>query len=294
MLLEAAAISALGLSVYSWAIEPSWRKIVHRSVRLKGSFPRSLRVLHLSDFHFTPGAAGRKRFLRRIADADEVDFIFITGDFIDTNPGIDACVDALRPLKARYGVYAVLGNHDYVHISWRNWLHRTGTMVYDLCHKFNDVERLKTELESIGISVLRNERRVVETDAGPVTIVGVDDPYTKHDDIPAAFDGFQKNGPSFVLIHTPDRYRELAERDVDMVFSGHTHGGQVCLPFYGPIITRSLAPRNMAYGLNHLNGTVYYTTRGVGSSNLSRPRFLCRPEINYFEFVFDGAAAQLK
>lgn len=285
MWLTTAAAAGAGLFLYSWFIEPRWRKIFHHSIPLEKQNLPPLKVLHISDFHFYRGAEERKRFLQSLAGC-EMDFIFITGDFIDNNPGIDICIEALRPLKARYGVYAVLGNHDYVHIKWRNWFHRTGSLVYDLCHEFNDVERLTAELKKIGIRVLRNEREVVEINGVSVTIAGVDDPYTRRDDIPQTFGGYVKNGPCFVLIHTPDRYRELAEYHADMVFSGHTHGGQVCLPFWGPIITRSLAPRYMAYGLNDLNGTKYYTTRGVGSSRWSRPRFLCRPEINYFEFLF--------
>ncbi|MBN2329602.1 MAG: metallophosphoesterase [Candidatus Omnitrophica bacterium] len=285
MWLITAAAAGAGLFLYSWFIEPRWRRIFHRSISLGKHDLQPLKILHLSDFHFYRGADERKRFLQGLSGR-ELDFIFITGDFIDNDSGIDVCIEALRPLKARYGIYAVLGNHDYVHISWRSWFHRTGTLVYDLCHEFNDVERLAGELKKIGIRILRNERDVVEVDGVPITIAGVDDPYTQHDDIPQTFDGYTKDGPCFVLIHTPDRYRELAERHVDMVFSGHTHGGQICLPFWGPIITRSLAPRRMAYGLNDLNGTKYYTTRGVGSSRWTRPRFLCRPEINYFEFLF--------
>lgn len=287
MWMETIAASFAGLSVYSWVIEPSWRRILHRTLHLKSAHASTLRILHLSDFHFYPGANGRKRFLHKIAEADRnVDLIFITGDFIDNNRGIDLCIEALRPLKARYGIYAVLGNHDYVHVNWRSLFHRTGTRVYDLCHALNDVEQLVKKLEDLGIAVLRNERKTLPTEGGSITIAGVDDPYTEHDDIAKTFAGYQKDGPCFVLIHTPDLYRDLVQYDADMVFSGHTHGGQVCLPFWGPIMTRSLAPRHMAYGLHSLNGTLYYTTRGMGSSRMSHPRFLCRPEIHYFDFHF--------
>lgn len=281
------AAAAAGLSVYSWFIEPQWRRILYRTIRLRGSLRRPLRILHLSDFHFYPGATGRKRFLHQLAER-ELDLIFITGDFIDNDRGIGLCIEALRPLQAKYGVYAVLGNHDYVHVSWRSLFHRTGTLVYDLCHERNDVERLTVELQKIGIVILRNERKAVDIDGVPVTIAGVDDPYTRHDDIPKTLAGDREEGPCFVLVHTPDRFREIAAYKPDIVFCGHTHGGQICVPFYGPIVTRSLAPRVMAYGFHSLNGTIFFTTRGVGSSRLSRPRFLCRPEVNFFEFHFDG------
>ncbi len=286
MWLEATAAAA-GFSLYSWFIEPRWRRILHHKVQLLGSLPKPLRILHLSDLHFFKGAVGRKKFLHQLADC-EVDFIFFTGDFIDNNQGIDLCIEALRPLKARYGIYAVLGNHDFLHVGLKNILHRTSTSVYDLCHVYNDHEQLTQRLTEIGIVVLQNQRVTVKVDGMPVTIAGIDDPYTEHDDIPATFKDYKKKGLCFTLIHTPDKYQELAQVGADLVLSGHTHGGQICIPFWGPIITRSMAPRKMAYGFNQLDGTTYYTTRGLGSSRLSRPRFLCRPEVVFFEIHGDG------
>lgn len=286
MLLETAAVSVIGLSAYSFFVEPRWHRIMHRTVLLKGASLPPLRILHLSDFHFYPGKTERVKLVHRLAQ-EAVDLIFITGDLIDTNDGIPISIEALRPLRAKYGVYCTFGNHDYVHVKFHNIFH-VKRRKFD-CSKYekNDIERLAGELAGIGIQVLRNQRVTIEVDGAPVIIAGIDDPYTEHDDIASTFAGYRKEGPCFVLIHTPDRYQELAEYNVDMVFSGHTHGGQICLPFYGPIITRTEAPREFAYGLNRLNGTVYFTTRGIGSSKRTYPRFNCRPEVNFFTVEFD-------
>lgn len=288
MLMETAAAAVAGLTAYSWLIEPRWCRIRRHTIHLPGCPMRPLRILHLSDFHFYRGSQYRKRFLARLA-GEPVDLIFITGDLIDNDGGIDLCLEALRPLRAPHGIYATLGNHDYMHVKWRNLIHRTGAVIDEKGRTPNDVDRLVRGLRDLGIVVLRNQRAEVTIEGVPVTIAGVDDPYTRHDDIEATFQGFVKQGPCLALIHSPCKYDKLTGRGVDMVFSGHTHGGQVCVPFFGPLITRTHAPRKMAYGLNRLNGTVYYTTRGLGSSPLTYPRFNCRPEVNFFELHFGNS-----
>lgn len=285
MLIPATAATLLGLSAYSWFVEPQRYRIRHHALSIKGSLSTPLRILQISDFHFYRGQLGRKRFLARLAQI-EVDLIFITGDLIDNNSGIDLCLESLKPLKAKYGIYCVLGNHDYVHVSFRHLFHRTGTPVEQLGYTYNDTERLVSGLMEMGIHVLRNERRNVFIEGGEITIAGIDDPYLKRDDIPAVFKDFDKQHPCFVLIHAPDRYQQLMEVGADMVFSGHTHGGQVCIPFWGPLITRSRAPRQYSSGLTRVNGTIFHTTRGIGSSRLTRPRFFCPPEVNLFEISF--------
>lgn len=293
MFLEASAALA-GLSLYSFFVEPHRFTIRHKSVHLKGPDHAPLSVLHLSDFHFYKGKIARKKFLHRLAQRIQekpVDFIFITGDLIDDDSGIDLCIEALRPLKAKYGVYAVLGNHDYIHVQLRDIFTSTGTL-HKKVRKQNDVERLVRELAAIGVTVLRNERLSVDIEGAPVTLVGIDDPYIYKDDIPKAFAGFQKNGPCLVLVHSPERYREIAENGADMVFSGHTHGGQIRIPGVGPVVTRSDAPREYCYGLNRLNGTTYYTTCGLGVGRITHVRLFCRPEVVFFQLHFGAQNAK--
>ncbi len=285
MIVETAAAAAIGVAVFSLFIEPRRFQVHKQTIELAGPELRPLDVLHLSDLHFYRGRTARKHFLNRLAD-QPMDLIFITGDLIDDDSGIDLCLEALRAFHSRYGIYCVLGNHDYVHITVRDLFHRTGAPPRARGRRPNNIERLKNELEDMGIQVLQNERREIIIDDIPVTIAGVDDPYLYRDDIPKTFSNYEKKGPCFVLIHTPDRYQELSELGADMVFSGHTHGGQVCAPFLGPIITRTTAPRKFVSGLVRMNGTLFHTTKGVGSGRLTRPRFLCPPEVTFFKIKF--------
>ena len=111
------------------------------------------------------------------------------------------------------------------------------------------------------------------------------------DDLKATFTGYEKTGPCLVLVHSPERHVELLEYPVDMVFSGHTHGGQICLPWYGPLITRTTAPRRFAHGLIQENGTVFHTSRGIGTGRITRPRFWCPPEATYFTLTWEPPTA---
>lgn len=287
MLIETATAVAAGVGMYSMLIEPRWFRLYKKHVRLKPAPLPEIDILHLSDLHLYKGRGEALPFLRKIA-RQEYDFIFVTGDLIENNSGIPLAAEALKPFRARYGKFAVLGNHDYYHTRFEDVFRKTGGLPVNPESKLNDIPRLIDEMANIGVEVLRNERRDVPLGDNGVTIAGVDDPYVARDDIRATFDGFSKTGPLFVLVHSPEKHPEIAPLNPDMVFSGHTHGGQVCLPFIGPITTRSKAPRRYAKGLLRENGTVFYTSRGVGTGRLTRPRFWCPPEATLFRVSFDA------
>ncbi len=290
MFFETAAGAVLGVAAYGLFIEPRRFRVLRQAVDLKGPSLNPLNILHLSDFHFYSGRQARIRFLHRLAK-EQYDLVFITGDLIDDDSGIDLCLEALQPLKARHGIYAVLGNHDYVHITVRDLFHRTGAKPRERHKQANNVARLIQGLRELGIHVLQNERVEIRIEGIPFTIAGVDDPYEYRDDIRKTFEGYEKSGPCFVLVHTPDRYKELSELEPDMVFSGHTHGGQVRMPLVGPLVTRTTAPRQFASGLVRMNGTVFHTTHGVGSGRLTKPRLWCPPEVTVFHVNFGHSPA---
>lgn len=277
-----------GPLVYSLWIEPRRIRIRKRRIDLQGPPMRPLEILHLSDLHFNPGQVAQKNIIQRIAEVP-VDLVFITGDFIDGTDGIEPCLEILRPLRARYGIFCVLGNHDYYRTSWRNLMHRTGdTRIFKRMER-NDIDRLVAGLKDLGITVLRNERKTVTIENHSITIAGLDDPYTERGDIGKTFDRYTKNGPCLVLSHAPEPYKQLADLGADLVFCGHTHGGQIRIPFFGALITRTLAPRPLAYGLNRIDQTLIYTTSGMGTSHITPPRFLCPPEVNFFTIHFNPA-----
>lgn len=283
----ASAVIAAGFGLYGWHIEPRRFQLRCRDIELPGYRLPPLTVLQLSDFHFFNGMEYRRDYLRRLAENVQPDLIFITGDLIDDNSGIDLALEAVSPFRAKHGVYCVLGNHDHVHVSFRHMFHSTGSLP-ESAHEPNDITRLVSGLRELGVTVLRNERIETTIGATSLTIAGIDDPYLRKDDIPKTFAGWVKRGPCLALAHAPERYVELAEAGVDAVFCGHTHGGQIRLPGYGPIITRSHAPRRFVDGLTRENGTVYHTSRGLGSSRYSRPRLFCPPEAHLITLRFNS------
>jgi hypothetical protein len=169
------------------------------------------RIAQLSDLH-VGSMCPYERALGWVekANALDVDLVALTGDYVTSGVSFHHDIaDALGQLKARMGVYAVMGNHDY----------------------FGDGEPLLTLLGERGIVVLRNEHVVLPRANAELCLAGVDDVYTRRIDIDAAMAGRNEALPLVVLAHDPKSFEELADRGAALVLSGHTHWGQLALPF---------------------------------------------------------------
>ncbi len=177
------------------------------------------------------------------------DLLVITGDIIQTRADISQVINFLEPLKAKDGKFFVMGNNDYEHFS------RT---------HFKRYVRL---LQSLGFSVLINAAEKVK---GRLWVVGIDDPATAHDDVDLAFSKVPGDGlPRIVLAHSTDCIDDLYPRRVDVFLTGHTHGGQVLLPFYGaPVRNTLLAEEGIYAGYHLINGIHTYINRGIGTSGI--------------------------
>ena len=278
------AVIALVL-FYAFVIEPNMIQLRRKTIELNGYAMQTLQVLHLSDMHFFAGQETRKDFMLRLADEVQPDLIFITGDLVDDDSGIGLCLEALKPFRAKYGIYGVLGNHDHFYVRFRDVFH-FGESYLKQKRKPNDTQRLLAGLDDLGIRILHNERVRLAMEHGELTIAGLDDPYLRRDDIPKTFAGYQKNGPCLALSHTPDPYKELIGAGADIIFCGHTHGGQIRLPFWGPIVTRTTAPRRMVSGLHRVEDAFIHITTGLGSGKFTYLRFLCHPEVTIFTISF--------
>jgi hypothetical protein len=150
-------------------------------------------------------------------------------------------------------VYGVLGNHDTI--------------------------RMVPALEEIGIRMLLNESEAIERGGEHIHLVGIDDAhYYRVDNIEKAAASVPVTEFSILLSHTPEIYRQAAHAGFHLLLSGHTHGGQICLPGAIPIILDSDLPRRMGAGAWTYRGMVGYTSAGVGSSILP-VRLNCPPEI---------------
>ena len=275
-----------------------------------------LTFLHLSDFHLRKNSKGKKlfKFVRNLSKLN-VDFIFITGDLMENDKNIEYLISMLSPLKAKYGKYAVFGVHDHYNKALVEFI-RNMFKKKKRYKRENDVTYMAKRLKDIGIEVLRNESRRINIgsyDIGDIEIIGLDDPIINKIDIVKAFSHIDhidslkllkksdyKNAYKsifklkeekihkinnrgklrIILMHTPDTNSiiNLARKEVDIIFGGHTHGGQVRLPLVGAVVSGCKIKTKFASGLFYFKNFVLYVTRGLGEGRYSQFRFYCQPE----------------
>jgi len=260
-LIGCGGVAAAGL-VAGVACEDRWDLKTSRiEVKLRGLGKEldGFTIGHLTDLH--RGSYIPASFVARAvktANALEPDLITITGDFVTRSARfVVSCAQALKELSAPYGKVAVLGNHDY----------------------WTDAEEVTRELtDTADVQVLKNRSILIVQGDSALTIAGLDDPVTGHDDFDATLANAPGDVPVVLLAHQPDIIEEAARRKIGLVLAGHTHGGQIVIPGLGPPVVNSRYGRRYASGLNHLANTAVYTNRGVGMAVLP-VRLNCPPEV---------------
>ena len=278
--------------IYSIYFEPRRFRRVEARIRITKGLKKPIKILHISDMHFRKGDWPKFAFLEGLQEIP-VDMVFVTGDMIEDDTGIDYCIEALGGFEPSIGVFAVFGAHD-------RWFSQLLNVVLDLSiggyHEGapNDFGRLRRELEVAGVVCLENESRRIPLPESPaagssendgIWIVGIDDKFIKRDNLEEALAGVPPNALKILLTHTVESPEELASRGFDAVFAGHSHGGQVRLPFFGPIITRSSLPRKFASGVFEVAGTQFHLNNGIGAGRWTPFRFLCPPEATFIELT---------
>jgi len=257
---------------YPIAVEPRWLDITHKRVRLtRVGLADPVRILHLADLHASAVVS-----LQMIADAiaagmaQRPDIVCFTGDFIthrfDT-PDAAEYARVLRRATAGARAFAVMGNHD-----GGRWAARTGGWADHLW-----MDRV---LEDAGIELLHNRSRVVEVRSQKLALVGTGDYWALEVETERAFRDIDERLPIVLLAHNPDTKALCSPYVWDLQLSGHTHGGQVIVPFYGPPFH---AVKDMRYlaGLKPWGSRQIHVTRGVG--NLLGVRLNCRPEVSLLD-----------
>jgi predicted MPP superfamily phosphohydrolase len=242
--------------------EPFRLTIEHHQIHLRRLPPEldGFRIVHLSDIHHSPFTS-RQQIERAVATASRLqpDIIALTGDYISKEREYAApCAELLGRLRARHGVFAVLGNHDH----WTD-----AALITDL-------------FRAEGITVLVNQGMRFEKNGASFWLAGVDDTMVGLEDLPLALAGSREEEMKLVLAHNPIILRRAARAGVDLVLSGHTHGGQVNLR---PEKSASGRPRRrLLKGLARQGETQIYVTRGLGTVVLP-VRFGCPPEVSLLE-----------
>ncbi|OGL70692.1 hypothetical protein A3C17_01760 [Candidatus Uhrbacteria bacterium RIFCSPHIGHO2_02_FULL_53_13] len=255
----ALALFGWGVIFYGSFIEPKRLQVVEREVVLSEKVEHQVRVAVISDYHAGPykNARSMERVVQKV-NGLKVDMVWSPGDFIFNNT---EQVEMLEPLS-RYEapIYASTGNHD---------------------HEFADVEAVVDRLEAFGVSVLRNESTLVEgQDGGRLNIVGIDDIWFSPNP-PAALAKVDPDAPVVVIVHNPDFILDPYAKEADLVISGHTHGGQIRLPWIGPVpplpTKLGRAYDRGVFGFGE-EGTLFIT-QGVGETG-PRARLFARPTID--------------
>lgn len=217
------------------------------------------RVAFLTDTH----VAGfvRREFYRQIVaqtNRFDPDLILLGGDFVTWRKHIPLMADVLlTDLRARDGLLAVLGNHDY----WANG------------------EEVKAAMMAKGVQFIINTSHVIRRDGAVLPVVGIDEVYRGEPDVDAAFANVRP-GPCIGVTHHPDLVDQLDGRRVDLLVCGHTHGGQIRFPFFGPLVVPSKHEGRYAAGFRRVGGVLMYVSRGIGA--IPPVRILCRPEVATF------------
>jgi predicted MPP superfamily phosphohydrolase len=231
-----------------------------------------VKVVHISDLHVKKAGRREKRLVELMRQIDP-DIIFITGDFLLDNRLIEPCIETLRCLSD-YLVVAVLGNSDYL---------SNGKNV--------NTEVFVEEIRGMGIKVLMNEAikvtisRPEYDDKSCVYIIGLDDNYLGFDDIFTAMNNVPGESPKILLAHTPNIVEKIKTDGINLILSGHTHGGQICLPFIGPVYYNGECNARKKYYSGLFKEDIFlYVNRGIGTS-LIPVRLFCRPEITVFRFI---------
>jgi predicted MPP superfamily phosphohydrolase len=227
-----------------------WRRPRVRRVELRfDDLPAAFdgyRIAQLSDVHCGPFAPeARVASWCRRASRLGADLVAVTGDLIASGTShVEAVARALGGLEAPDGVVACMGNHDY----------------------FGAGEPLVRALEHHGLSVLRNRTELVRRGDAALAVAGVDDTWTGRAELPRALAGRPAGAFPILLAHDPDLFPEAARLGVRLTLSGHTHGGQIGVPFLARRWNLARLMTRFTAGLYRLGESVLYVNRGVGTS----------------------------
>jgi uncharacterized protein len=258
-LAPAIIITALKLAgLYGRARRNAEQVVVKRNELRFASLPESFNgytILHISDMHVDMSEAAMRRLIG-LLDGMEYDLCVLTGDYRGKTFGpFDAALKGVAKVTThlKRPIFGVLGNHDTI--------------------------QMVPAMEAMGISMLINECAVITRGNQQIYLAGIDDAhFFRVDNIEKAASQIPKDGFSILLSHTPEIFRQAAHANFNLMLSGHTHGGQLCLPGSIPIKLEAILPRRMGAGAWQYNEMSGYTSVGAGSSVVA-VRLNCPPEV---------------
>lgn len=265
---------------YSWGYEVRNYKLKKYEIKLLPSSHRNINILHLSDLHLSPWQKKLPNWLNQLPV--EPDLVVVTGDVWSSADSFNNVIKSLDKYFKVPGFF-VPGSNDYYAPKLKNpinYLKKDD----GIRHKGRELpwNDLKNLIELAGWTWLSNKSTEIKINDTAFDVRGVDDAHYEFDDLSTV--NHQKSATADLLLgltHAPylrvlDTYADL---NADLILAGHTHGGQIGLPFYGAIITNCDLPRELAKGLNrYKDKTWLHVSAGLGTSPFTRVRFFCQPE----------------
>jgi uncharacterized protein len=245
---------------YGGIYEPNDIEVTKRTIRIRNlpTTSEGSTAVQISDLHLHEGDDNHARMIELI-NQEKPDYVFFTGDLINEAGAIGSAVDIFRNIHAPGGKWAVVGNSD---------------------RSSEAVDSLRTHLKAVGVKYLVDASAQL---AGGLWLVGVDDPSAYISNVQTAILDVPAGAPRILLAHSPDIVDQLDGSTFDLMLAGHTHGGQIDLPFFNGAWMLNGPSSHYVEGLYEAHGSPLYVNRGIGTAKIPI-RLGSRPEITKFTF----------
>ncbi|WP_199241007.1 metallophosphoesterase [Naasia lichenicola] len=293
------AVAAAGAAATVWGtlIERTAFTLRTATVPILPAGAEPITVLHLSDLHMAPWQRRKQKWVSDLV-ALQPDLIVDTGDNLGHAEGLLGIRAAFAGFEGIPGVY-VWGSNDYFGPQAKNPLRYFGDVSQTPANpQLLDLDALEGAFTGLGWQSLNNRATTLQIKGLTLELFGVDDPHRRFDridEMDASLDGVRSAGPaadvSIGVAHAP--YRRVldgfAARGADAILAGHTHGGQVCVPGYGALVTNCDIPREQVKGLSiwddGSSSSWLNVSAGLGTSIYAPIRFACRPEASFLTLI---------
>jgi len=282
----------VGVIIWASCIERFWFAIKKSELKILPIGSQDIVVLHISDIHMAPWQKYKQRWIRKLNTKTNPDLVINTGDNLGHPKAVNSVIEALNPLTGVLGVF-VNGSNDIYAPAKRNpimyLLRPSERHREDQVHLKLDTAGLISGFKSFGWQDLNDTATSINVNGVKLNFIGSDDPHELRDDLDKATISLSQLPKAEILIgvtHAPYMrvLEQLSQTGADLVFAGHTHGGQVCWPFWGrALVTNCDLPTKYARGLHLINlkATKLWINvcAGLGNSIYAPVRLACRPEV---------------
>jgi len=284
----AGAVLGAGVAALAWGLVEARAYTVRRvTVPVLPADAEPLRVLHVSDLHLTPTQRDKVAWLRALA-GERIDLVVTTGDNLGHTQAVPTCLAAYGPHLDTPGAF-VFGSNDYFGPTPKNpFTYFGGPSLVSAKPRELPTDELRTGLTEAGWLDLNNARGTLSINGLSIALTGMDDPHIDRDSMPTGRS--PKADLTIGVVHAPyaRALSALKGDGAQLILAGHTHGGQVCVPGYGALVTNCDLDTRRAKGLSRwpdADGTWLHVSAGLGTSPFAPIRFACRPEATILTLV---------